>query len=468
MFETLIRLVASVFLLAPLSLYANSIHQAVRAKDIVTLESLLNTASIDEINASEKKGITPLHLAGATDFYQAVKLLIDHGADVNSKTSSGFTPLHWAASKNAVDAVELLLANGADVNAKAKSGITPLHWAASKNAADSIKLLLAAGADINAKTQLSYTPLHLAVKNDPYCEAAVLLAKAQADIEEQSGFLTAADLPDESDTARRPQELTEPEASGSAAKQQNTPPPVVQGAMLQVNLGLDSVLEFVWVDTLKLWFLKYEVTNRQYRHYKPAHSSRSYEGLTLNLSEQPAVYVSWHDADDYCQWLNTTYSNRIPANCEFRLPTADEWSFTAACGDERKYPWGNEWPPLYGNFSDMTARKELSDWHGILGYDDGYPVTCPVADSGMSEWGIYGLAGNVWEWCSDWLDNKDQQYKLRKGGSWDFDPQPSLEVNAIGMDKPTAKYDTIGIRIVVAPKPAPPEPQEPPKKNSWF
>lgn len=442
-------------LIIPFAAQAGSLHQAVRARDLITLESLLNTASSVDINQTIRGNATPLHLAAATDFFTAVKLLIEHGADVNAKTSTGFTPLHWAASRNAVDAIEVLLENGADVNIKAKTGITPLHWAAGKDADDAVKLLLAAGADINAKTSSGYTPLHLAVKNNPYSKSAVLLAEAQADIEDQAGFLIVEDLPEinpEPPKKRKNEDAERENTDDKDIPQQQKDTPVQPGSFLDVTLGLGTSLEFVWVETLKIWFGKFEISNRQYRHYNHNHNSRSFEGLDLDLADQPAVYISWNDANDYCNWLTSTYSNRIPANSEFRLPTAEEWEFTAACGDERRYPWGNEWPPLYGNHSDMTARKNLSQWHGILGYDDGYAVTCLVDDSGMNEWGIYGMAGNVWEWTDDWMDNTDRRFKIRKGGSWDFDPKESLKISAKGIDRPDARYDTIGFRIVVAPK----------------
>ena len=451
MFKYVVRIVAVLSVMLPLGLSANDIHQAVRAHDIITLESLLNTATQDEVNAITKNGATPLHIAAAADFYAAVKILIEHGAQVNAKTSSGFTPLHWAASKNAVDSVEILLENGADVNAKAKSSITPLHWAASKDSTDAVKLLLQAGADINAKTKLGYTPLHLAVKKNPYSATAVLLAKTQADLEEQAGFLPVEEFTD--DTAEKTNQTTSVKAAPEKQlPQKQKVTAALPGSFLEVPLGLQTSLEFVWIKTLKIWFQKYEITNRQYRKFDLNHTSRSFEGLNLDLPEQPVVHVSWNDAEAFCGWLNKNYSDRIPANCEFRLPTADEWEFVAACGDERRYPWGNDWPPLYGNFSDMTARKNLSQWNGILGYDDGYTVTCLVKDSGVNEWGIYGLAGNVWEWCDDWFDNADRRFKVRKGGSWDFDPRSSLTVTAKGLDRPDAKYDTIGFRVVVAPK----------------
>jgi len=451
MFRTVIYIVSLVCLIMPSSLFAGALHQAVRAQDLITLESLLNPAADIDINEKESRGTTALHLAAATDFYQAVKTLIEHGADVNVKTETGFTPLHWAASKNAIESIEILLDNGADVNAKAKSNITPLHWAAGKNASDAVKLLLAAGADINARTGLGYTPLHLAVKKNPYSKSAVLLAEAQADLEDQAGFLTVNDLEEPEEENKISKAVSDAETDKELPETEEKMP-VHPGSFLDVSLGPGTSLEFVWIDTLKIWFGKYEITNAQYRQYKIKHISRAFEGLNLDLADQPAVYVSWNDADEYCNWLTTTYSNRIPLNCEFRLPTSEEWEFTAACGDERRYPWGNDWPPQYGNHSDMTARKNLSQWRGILGYDDGYTVTCLVEDSGMNEWGIYGLAGNVWEWCEDWMDDADRRLKIRKGGSWDFDTKESLRISANGFDRPAARYDTIGFRVIVAPK----------------
>jgi formylglycine-generating enzyme required for sulfatase activity len=76
-------------------------------------------------------------------------------------------------------------------------------------------------------------------------------------------------------------------------------------------------------------------------------------------------------------------------------------------------------------------------------------VTCPVSQSGYNEWGIYGLAGNVWEWCLDWYTAK-REYRVRRGGSWDFDTEPNLRINTIGFDRPEVRDDTIGFRVVAS------------------
>lgn len=427
---------------------ASPLHQAVRARDIVTLEGLLESHVGRALNATIGNGVTPLHLAAATDQADIAALLITRGADVSATNSLAFTPLHWAASRDGAATMRLLIEAGADVNAKARNDITPLHWAATKNAVAAVTFLIEAGADITATTAMGYTPLHLAVKHNPYCEAAVLLAQARARQEEEAGILpstAAAHKPDEPAVPSPGEPDALPEAPESAAE------PVTPGMFLSVPIGLGDVLSFVWMPETGIWFGKHEISNNRYRRFDPLHSSRRIEGITLDDPEQPAVYVSWHDAMAYCAWLTENFAERIPAGYVFRLPTEAEWMIAAGAGTIRTYPWGNEWPPIYGNFSDLAARKAFSQWRGIEGYNDGYAATAPVDAAGMNELGIFGLAGNVWEWTLDWLDDTKREYKIRKGGSWDFDGQESLRIDARGFDRPDARYDTIGLRIVAAP-----------------
>jgi len=289
----------------------------------------------------------------------------------------------------------------------------------------------------------------MAIRQSPHGQSALILARAKVDNEMDSSPRRLERLPDEAQaTAVSPSDT--PTALGPLPLEEDPDVPrAVPGTFLNVPLGLGESLSFVWVEPLDLWFGKYEITNGEYKRFRRDHSSRFYQGFDLDSSRQPVTYVSWDEAAAFCEWLNAHFSARIPLDCEFRLPHEREWDFVAACGDNRIYPWGDDWPPLYGNFSDMTAREHLADWHGIRGYDDGYPVTCPVEHSGMNELGIYGLAGNLAEWCIDWYD-RDQQFKTRRGGSWDFDQRTNLKVASRGLDRPNARYDTIGIRLVVA------------------
>jgi len=412
---------------------ATPLHQAIRAHDFVTVREIVESSISTALDVATREGVTPLHLAAATDQADVVRLLLDRGASVDSRTRLGFTALHWAASRDALDSIWILLRAGADIEALARNDITPLHWAASRDASRAVQMLLDAGADPNARTLSGDTPLHLAIRNSAYSQAAIVLAQFSLTALESE---TLPELP-----------TTEPEMP-----REDEPVVAVRpGMFLSVPIGLGENLSFVWLEELGIWFGKYEVTNGQYRRSVPAHNSRSVEGFTLNDDDQPAVFVSWEDAHRYCEWLTQHFQNRIPEGFAFRLPSEAEWMYAASTGDNRTYPWGDEWPPLYGNFSDESARSSLSHWRGIEGYNDGYVVTAPVANSGMNELGIYGVAGNVWEWTADWHNPDLKTFKVRKGGSWDFDPRESLRIAARGLDRPGSRYETIGFRVVVGP-----------------
>ena len=409
------------------------LHQAVRAKDVATVREIVETTIGTALDIATVEGVTALHLAAATDQPDVLQLLIDRGASVNSRTRLGFTALHWAASRDALDSVAVLLRAGADIDALARNDITPLHWAASRDAARAVQMLLDAGADPNARTLAGDTPLHVAIRQSTYSQAAIVLAQFS---------LTTLDA-----DALPALPTLDPEKPADTEQVVAVRP----GMFLSVPIGLGQNLSFVWLEELGIWFGKYEITNGQYRRFVPGHNSRSVEGFTLNDDDQPVVFVSWEDARRYCEWLTQHFQNRIPEGFAFRLPREAEWMFAASTGDDRTYPWGEDWPPLYGNFSDEAARGSLSQWRGVEGYHDGYVVTAPVANSGMNELGIFGLAGNVWEWTADWSDPEQENFKIRKGGSWDFDPRESLRIAARGLDRPDARYETIGFRVVVGP-----------------
>ena len=144
------------------------IHFAATKNDKNALEKLC----VSYVNAKDKYGRTPLHAASSMNNIEAMKILLDHGADVNAKDNFDKTPLHggsyveennelWGTrtSENSVDTIKILLDRGADVNAKNKDSRTPLHEASAMGRVDVMTTLLERGADVDAKDCWNNTPL---------------------------------------------------------------------------------------------------------------------------------------------------------------------------------------------------------------------------------------------------------------------------------------------------------------------
>lgn len=448
-------LIITAFIITAFKTDATEIHKATRNRDAGQLRNLLKNLPAEAVNATIARDITALHMAAAMNSREMASILIAGGATIDSRTSNGFTPLHWAAGKDAVEAAELLIRMDADVNAKARQGITPLHWAAGNNATNVINLLIEHGADMTATTATGFCPLHWATQK--HAEGAeILLAFKMVNenltpapplgITIDPALIGQTILTGDGDSDLK---AGEQEQTSLILQPFRTP---IKGSHMTVPLGKGENIEFVWIEDMQMWFGKYEITNGQYKRFNPEHDSGFRYAFTLNGDKQPAVMVNWTQAKAFAGWLNENFMKNMPDGYVFRLPTESEWETAAKCGDRRIYPWGEAWPPKYGNYSDTTAKQSFpKDWQGLNDYTDNYAVTCPVSLSGKNEWDIYGLAGNVWEWCEDWYDTT-RRYRSRRGACWDFDRKPSTRIDSRGFDRPDTRCPTVGFRLVAGSK----------------
>ena len=130
---------------------------------------------------------TPLHLAAQCGHLELVNLLITHGAMVNGPRDD-FSPLHFAAQEGHFEIAQLLLSHGANIRAQYHNGWTPLHLAAQEGHPDMVNLLIEQGASLEAQNEQGFTPLHSAVFSGKVDTIQVLL-KAGADpmIQDQDG-----------------------------------------------------------------------------------------------------------------------------------------------------------------------------------------------------------------------------------------------------------------------------------------
>ena len=158
-------------------------YQAIRNNDLASLRALVKSS---DVNIKDQRESTPLMYAAAYGSLDAMKLLLDAGADANAKNAFDVTALLWCT--NDLAKARLLVEKGANVNARSKQGRTPLIIAAAHDGnSETVKLLIEKGADVSARTQRENSALHEAADANDTESVKLLLAKG-ADINAKNAF----------------------------------------------------------------------------------------------------------------------------------------------------------------------------------------------------------------------------------------------------------------------------------------
>ncbi|MCX8042669.1 MAG: formylglycine-generating enzyme family protein [Desulfobacterota bacterium] len=199
---------------------------------------------------------------------------------------------------------------------------------------------------------------------------------------------------------------------------------------------------------------RYEVTNKQYQVFlratghPPPHVAQqwaepyNWQGTDYpeGCADKPVVLVSWYDAQQYCAWLGK------------RLPTEAEWEKAARGGlIGKRYPCG-----------DILE-------HSDAGFDKGFfrsKTIMPVGSFKPNGFGLFDMAGNVWEWCQDWYDEgyyknaprinpqgpDNGTYRVFRGGAWNSDER-FLRCSQRGKNVPEYKSYSLGFRCALTAQP---------------
>jgi len=157
---------------------ALNLYEAATVGNARRLKTILGQSRV-RVNEANEEGFDPLGLAAFFGHSEAVKVLLEHGADVNQKPPSRFanTAVDSAVAGDHADVVRILLAAGANPNVRSEANYTTLHKAAAHGNLEIVRMLLDRGADVHAVRDGGHTPLDDAMEKGHAAIADLLRAR---------------------------------------------------------------------------------------------------------------------------------------------------------------------------------------------------------------------------------------------------------------------------------------------------
>ena len=197
------------------------------------------------------------------------------------------------------------------------------------------------------------------------------------------------------------------------------------------------------------WIGKHEVTQGEYLAVVGSNPSQF-----TGDPNRPVESVSWPEATNYCALLTAQHlaAGVIPPGSQYRLPTEAEWEYTARAGTSTRFSYGED-----PNATSLTNYA----WY----FANSGAMTHPVEQKAPNPWGLYDMAGNVWEWCLDWQGAYPGEFvtdpqgpasnpignKIIRGGAWDESENNCRSARRNGFGVSLFLKDFIlGFRVVLA------------------